>query len=60
MWNGRWSRELDSLYQLYEELFGQEPDCELEETAGVDFDTLSYQEFKKKLLRSVTLRQRIK
>lgn len=60
MWNGRWSRELDSLYEMYYDLFNIEPDCDLEVLTGIDFDAVSYQDFKKKIIRSVTTRQRIK
>lgn len=60
MWNGRWSRELDSLYEMYISLFGTEPDCDLEDMAGIDFDAVSYQDFKKKIVRSITTGQRIR
>lgn len=49
MWNGRWSRELDSLYDIYYSFFGIEPDCE----TGISFDDLSYNEFVKLIKKSI-------
>lgn len=60
MWNGRWSRELDSLYEMYYDLFETEPDCDLEETEDIDYDRISYREFRDRIMRSITRRQRIK
>lgn len=51
MWNGRWSRELDVLYEKYYALFGTEPDCETD----FDFDSISYREYVQKLRRSILL-----
>lgn len=60
MWTGKWSRELSLLYDNYYDLFGIEPDCDLEYTSEVDYDSISYNDFKGKILRSVTTRQRIR
>lgn len=51
MWNGRWSRELDALYDKYYILFGMEPDC----GTDFDFDDISYNEYVRKIRRSILL-----
>ncbi len=51
MWNGRWTKELDLLCGLYTARFGEEPDC----TENVDFDTISYYQFKDAVIRSLAL-----
>lgn len=55
MWNGRWSAELDALYDKYYILFGIEPDCDTD----FDFDDISYNEFVRKLRRSILTRKPI-
>lgn len=50
MWNGRWSKELDRLCQLYIDRFGEEPDCQ-----NVEFDKVSYQEFRNAIIKSLAL-----
>ena len=55
MWNGRWSKELDTLYDKYYILFGIEPDCE----PGFDPDNISYNEYIRKLRRSILIRKPI-
>jgi hypothetical protein len=56
MWNGRWSKELDSLYEMYCSMFASEPDCEID----MNFDSLSYNEYsallKKCILKGVSFR----
>lgn len=59
MWNGKWSSELSSLYDIYYDLFETEPDCDFENNCGTDFDSVSYNEFKQKIIRSITMRKRI-
>lgn len=54
MWDGKWSNELDKLYNTYINLFGTEPDCDMEEIGKVDFDNMSYNEFKSKIIRSIS------
>lgn len=54
MWNGKWSNELDKLYTAYIDLFGDEPDCDMEEAGITDFDNMSYNEFKSKIVRSIS------
>lgn len=60
MWNGKWSKELSLLYDNYYELFGCEPDCDLEENSGISFDSVSYNDFKGRIMRSIITRQKIR
>lgn len=60
MWNGKWNKELKLLYEAYFDLFGSEPDCDLEETTQVDFDSVSYNDFKNKIIRSISTGQPIR
>lgn len=55
MWNGRWSRELDSLYDIYISMFGIEPDCETD----IDFDDLSYNNYVALIKKHLMLRKKI-
>ncbi len=57
MWNGKWNKELNLLYETYFDLFESEPDCDLEETAQIDFDSISYNDFKNKIVRSIAIGQ---
>ena len=57
MWTGKWSRELSVLYDDYYDLFEIEPDCDLEAASGIDFDTISYNDFKARVIRSIITRQ---
>ncbi len=59
MWSGKWSSEFSLLYDNYYDLFGIEPDCDLENNANIDFDSISYNDFKQKIIHSITTRQRI-
>lgn len=55
MWNGRWSKELDVLYDQYYILFGIEPDCGMD----FNFDDISYSEYVRRLRRSILLKKQI-
>lgn len=59
MWNGKWSKELDKLYTAYIDLFDSEPDQDMEATEKVVFDDMSYNEFKSKIIRSISSGRRI-
>ncbi len=55
MWNGRWSNELDRLCGLYADRFGEEPDC-----IDIDFDKISYQDFKNAIVKSLVYNTPVK
>lgn len=59
MWNGKWSNELDKLYTAYIDLFGTEPDCDMEDSGKADFDNMSYNEFKSRIVRSISSGRRL-
>lgn len=59
MWNGKWSKELDKLYTAYIDLFDSEPDQDMEATEKVVFDDMSYNEYKSKIIRSISSGRRI-
>ena len=56
MWNGRWSKELDRLCGLYTERFGVEPDSQ----ENIDFDKISYHDFKNAIVKSLALNTPVK
>lgn len=53
MWEGKWSKELNGLYEAYFCIFNKEPDCENE----IDFDTVSYTEYVQLLKKCVLFRK---
>lgn len=55
MWNGRWSKELSLLYDLYIDMFGVEPDCDTD----MDFDKISYNEWCMMIKRHLASRKRL-
>ncbi len=55
MWNGRWGKELDILYDIYYNIFGIEPDCDTD----ADFDAISYNQFKDLIKKSIVTGTRI-
>ncbi len=59
MWNGKWSSELDKLFTAYIDMFDTEPDCEMENSGKADFDNISYNEFKSRIIRSISSGHRI-
>lgn len=59
MWNGKWNKELRLLYDAYLDMFNSEPDCDLEDTTQINFDSISYNDFKNKIIRSITTGQPI-
>ncbi len=54
MWNGKWSNELDKLYTAYIDLFDSEPDLDMEAAGKAAFDDMSYNEFKNRIIRSIS------
>lgn len=56
MWNGRWSKELNALYEVYIDFFGTEPDLDTE----VDFDTISYIQFRDAIIKSLISKKQIR
>lgn len=57
MWNGKWNKELDTLYELYYNIFEIEPDCDMD--IDIDFDTVSYNTFRDAIKRSIISKSRI-
>lgn len=55
MWMGKWTKELDRLYERYIDIFNHEPDCYTE----IDFDNVSYNAFKSAILKSLVTRKEI-
>ncbi len=56
MWLGKWNKELEQYYDMYADLFDTEPDCDTD----ADLDNVSYNDFKRAIVRSITLQQRIR
>lgn len=55
MWLGKWDKELEQYYDIYADLFDTEPDCDTD----ADLDSVSYNDFKRAIVKSITLQQRI-
>lgn len=56
-WNGKWNKELKALYDTYYNMFGTEPDCDLENNRAIDFDSISFDEWKMRIRKSIMTRQ---
>ena len=55
MWMGKWTKELDRLYDRYIDVFGIEPDCYIK----ADLDDVSYNAFKAAIIKSLVSRKEI-
>lgn len=55
MWMGKWTKELDTLYERYIDIFDVEPDCDTE----ADLDDVSYNAFKAAIMKSLITRNHI-
>lgn len=55
MWLGKWTKELDRLYERYIGIFGIEPDCDTD----VDLDYISYNIFVSAIVKSLITREKI-
>lgn len=49
MWMGKWTTELDKLYERYIDIFGIEPDCDTD----ADLDDVSYNAFRSAVMKSL-------
>lgn len=49
MWAGKWTKELDKLYERYIDIFDIEPDCDTD----ADLDDVSYNTFKSTVMKSI-------
>ncbi len=55
MWMGKWTKELDRLYDRYISIFGIEPDCDTD----VDLDDISYNSYISAIIKSLVTRKNI-
>lgn len=55
MWTGKWTRELDRLYERYIYIFNVEPDCDTD----ANLDDVSYNAFLSAIVRSIITRKKI-
>lgn len=55
MWMGKWTKELDRLYERYISIFGIEPDCDTD----ADLDDISYNVFISAIVKSLVTRIKI-
>ena len=55
MWMGKWTKELDKLFERYIDIFDIEPDCDTE----ANLDDVSYKAFKSAIIKSLITRKNI-
>ncbi len=55
MWTGKWTKELDRMYERYLFIFNVEPDCDTD----ADLDDVSYNAFVSAIARSIVTHKKI-